>query len=244
MPVKFKYISLIEIVVALAIIAILLSLLVPGLGRARQQARQVHCANNLKQLYSYQLAFADDNDRKVFAHNLRSRWMIETKYRPYRDEEENIVEVNFYETGEQMMEPYMGKEIPSDPSTLKDIYRCPDTQYDPESYTAGVTNGRNYNGFMDYFYTKPTRIDKIPIRNYGGDLIFKNSMRKPFMSDYITWFSSLGSSKIHSNTDKLNLLVTDGSVIKYSLPTAVWDDKRMNATWVPYFESALGVNAY
>ncbi|EDM25429.1 hypothetical protein LNTAR_09856 [Lentisphaera araneosa HTCC2155] len=204
----------------------------------------MHCANNLKQLFSYQMAFADDNDRKVYAHNLRSRWMIETQYRPEKANDTDFVEVNFYPNGEQMMEPYLGKEDGSDSSTFKDIYRCPDTQYDPDSYTAGVSAGRTYNGFMDYFYTKPSKVDKVSIRNYGGPLIFEHSTRKPFMSDYITWFSALGTSKIHNNNDKLNLLVTDGSVIKYSLPTGVWDDKRMNATWVPYFESALGVSAY
>ena len=61
-----KYISLIEVMVALAIIAILISLLIPGLARARQAARDAACVNNLNQLYKFQMFYADDNKKKSF----------------------------------------------------------------------------------------------------------------------------------------------------------------------------------
>ena len=42
-------ISLVEVLVVCAIVLFLLALLVPGLGHAKDQARRVQCANNLRQ---------------------------------------------------------------------------------------------------------------------------------------------------------------------------------------------------
>jgi prepilin-type N-terminal cleavage/methylation domain-containing protein/prepilin-type processing-associated H-X9-DG protein len=55
--------TLIELLVVIAIIAILASILFPVFGRAREKARQTNCLNNLKQIATATIMYADDNKK-------------------------------------------------------------------------------------------------------------------------------------------------------------------------------------
>ncbi|MDD7986340.1 type II secretion system protein [Lentisphaera marina] len=59
-----KRFTLIELLVVVSIIAILASLLLPALGKARKSTRLLLCKNNLKQIGTSVIMYADDNESK------------------------------------------------------------------------------------------------------------------------------------------------------------------------------------
>ena len=54
--------TLIELLVVVAIISLLVSILLPSLGRAKELARGVVCLHNLKQISPHMVFYADDHN--------------------------------------------------------------------------------------------------------------------------------------------------------------------------------------
>ena len=61
--------TLIELLIVIAMIAILAAMLLPALNQARERAKSIHCSSNLKQLGAYMLMYVDQNAGIIPSHD-------------------------------------------------------------------------------------------------------------------------------------------------------------------------------
>lgn len=59
---KIRNFTLVELLITIAILAILIAILLPALGKAIMKAQDISCKSNLKQLGNYINFYISDND--------------------------------------------------------------------------------------------------------------------------------------------------------------------------------------
>jgi prepilin-type N-terminal cleavage/methylation domain-containing protein len=177
--------TLLELMVVVGIIAFLMSIIVPVVGRAKDQSRLIICRSNQKSLFMGCLTFANDNDSKLPVdkqlHNPHVE-LIESLY-----------------DGRYIEEP--------------GVYYCPSEKKDDLKYSE--VNFSNANiGFFYYCYAnRPTNryLSTFFLKSVGWPRVLKDTMpgNKWVFSD--SWFSGIPTA--HRWYKKgVNYITLDGSI--------------------------------
>lgn len=75
-----KCFTLIELLVVVAIISILASILLPGLRKARDRAKDISCKSKIKNIYTASMAYSQDFDGYLMPDG---EWQLSDSYRPF-----------------------------------------------------------------------------------------------------------------------------------------------------------------
>lgn len=154
--------TLIELLVVVAIIALLISILLPSLAAAREKARTVKCQNNMHQLAKGWLMYAQEN-KDILPGSTNDYYHIPTGQQP-GNPPSPPVNYNIWGTycwlgtigangGQLDQVPRQGKIYPYVGEQTA-IYKCPGDALD---VIEGGDFGWNSNG-TNYSYTAPTSL--------------------------------------------------------------------------------------
>ncbi len=211
---KRKAFTLIELLVVIAIIAILAAILFPVFAKAREKARQISCASNLKQLGLGFTQYIQDNDEQFPSFYDGQSFDInagQIKYWPYA------------------IFPY---------TKSAGVYKCPD---DPQT-TSGCSYGSNSNFLNRQTLAKidaPAQIMELSdyATNTDANAQISNATTGNGLNDdytIATFAQRWAGFTLSKHTGRQNILFVDGHVkVSPMLPACT------NSSVVPSVEAVF-----
>jgi prepilin-type N-terminal cleavage/methylation domain-containing protein/prepilin-type processing-associated H-X9-DG protein len=215
--------TLVELLVVVAIIALLLAILIPSLQRARQVTEAVVCKSNLRQVMTTVIIYCDDN-RSVFPVNRRRRIGLQSGSLP-----RSLVDAEYLTYSTPTVPQTEWPSAERGATKLPKILQCP-------SYTRGWDPDGNQTHFMSNTRLSPVHssvesFDGLPEPRRSRLTEVDRSAEVTYLND---WWWTTGFGPSHMNRTQANHLFLDGHVDDYQWPD-VWAEVLSGELEMGYF---------
>lgn len=190
--------TLIELLVVISIISMLMAILLPSLGRAREQARRTACMANLRSIGQGIYLYAHDNDGRLVPGDWRVSWDVwgQVVEYPQGSRVPRVLESRQVNLGH-----LLASNILPVPNNDDHVFFCPSSK--------APDGSQCYEGFRQAW----GRDDLITPISY----MFNNAL------DGFDGFVQDGQLAILSHKNKINFLRGDGSVSAFNVKPLVFD---------------------
>jgi prepilin-type N-terminal cleavage/methylation domain-containing protein len=198
---KISAFTLIELLVVISIISLLMAILLPSLGKAREQARRAACMANLRSIGQSIFIYAHDNDGRLIPGDWRVSWEV---WGPVAEYPKGCRVPPVSESGRVNLGHLIDSGIPPMPSGNSHVFFCP--------------SGRAPDG-------KKCQEGFVLRQETGGRITTASYMYNTAL-DGFDGFVQDGQFAVLSHKNKINFLRGDGSVSGFSVKALEFDAGR------------------